>query len=84
MLQVFLSGAFYQLPPMTVFTLAGHQIDLFDVFPATHGFSALQQVLTYGANLKEVGFRLGATLILSMIYFAVGVLIFQRRQMQSN
>ncbi len=84
MLQVFLSGAFYQLPPMTVFTLAGHQIDLFDVFPATHGFSALQQVLTYGASLKEIGFRLGATLILSIVYFAVGVLIFQRRQMQSN
>jgi ABC-2 type transport system permease protein len=84
MFQVFLSGAFFQLPPMTVFTLAGHQIDLFDVFPATHGFSALQQVLTYGAGLKEVGFRLGATLILSLAYFAVGVMVFQRRQMQSS
>lgn len=84
MLQVFLSGAFFQLPPMTVFTLAGHQIDLFDIFPATHGFSALQQVLTYGADLKEIGFRLGATLILSLAYFAVGVMVFQRRQMQSS
>ncbi|MCP4540231.1 MAG: ABC transporter permease [Chloroflexi bacterium] len=84
MLQVFLSGAFYQLSPMTVFTLAGHQIDLFDVFPATHGFSALQQVLAYGAGLKDIGFRLGAALILSIVYFAAGVVIFQRRQMQSN
>ncbi len=79
-----MSGQVAKSPSMTVFTLAGHQIDLFDVFPATHGFSALQQVLTYGAGLKEIGFRLGATLILSTAYFAVGVIVFQRRQMRGN
>ncbi|MBN2006521.1 MAG: ABC transporter permease [Anaerolineae bacterium] len=79
MIQVFLSGAFFQLPPITLFTLAGHPIDLFDVFPATHGFSALQQVLTYGASLSQVTFRLGATLLLSGVYFIVGVWIFRRR-----
>jgi len=82
MLQVFLSGAFFQLPPMTVLTLAGHQIDLFDVFPATHGFLALQQVLTYGAGPGEVLFRLGATLVLSGLYFVVGVSVFRRWQMR--
>ena len=51
MLQVFLSGAFYQLSPLTMFVVAGHQIDLFDIFPATHGLLALQQVLVYGAGL---------------------------------
>jgi ABC-2 type transport system permease protein len=84
MTQVFLSGAFYQLPPITIFTLAGHQIDLFDIFPATHGFLALQQVLSYGAGLKEIGFRLGATLVLSVLYFVIGVVIFQRLQMRDN
>jgi ABC-2 type transport system permease protein len=84
MFQVFLSGAMYPLPPMTLFTLAGHQIDLFDAFPVTHGFLALQQVLNYGAGLREIGFRLGATLFLSVLYFAVGVVIFQRRQMHST
>lgn len=84
MIQVFLSGSFYQLPPMTVFTLAGHQIDLFDVFPATHGFLALQQVLCYGAGLQEASFRLGATLVLSVLYFGVGVTVFQRLQMQNR
>jgi ABC-2 type transport system permease protein len=84
MMQVFLSGSFYQLPPLTIFTLASHQIDLFDVFPATHGFMALQQVLSYGAGLSEIGFRLGATLVLSALYFVAGVLIFQRRQMRDS
>lgn len=84
MFQVFLSGSMYPLPPLTLFTLAGHQIDLFDAFPATHGFLALQQVLNYGMGLREIGFRLGATLLLSVLYFAIGVVIFQRRQMRSE
>jgi ABC-2 type transport system permease protein len=81
MIQVFLSGSFYQLPPLTMFSLAGHQIDVFDIFPATHGFRALQQVLTYGDGLSEIGFRLGATLLLSMVYFAIGVIVFQKTKM---
>ncbi len=84
MLQVFLSGSFYQLPPFTLFTLAGHPIDLFDLFPATHGFLALQQVLSYGAGLRDIAFRLGATLVLSILYFGVGVAVFQRLQMRDK
>jgi ABC-2 type transport system permease protein len=84
MFQVFLSGSMYPLPPLTMFTLAGHEIGLFDVFPASHGFLALQQVINYGMGLREIGFRLGMTLFLSALYFAVGVVIFQRRQMQSQ
>jgi ABC-2 type transport system permease protein len=84
MLQVFLSGAFYQLPPLTIFTLASHQIDLFDIFPATHSFLALQQVLTYGNNLSQIAFRLVTALLLSGIYFVVGVMIFQKKQMAEN
>jgi ABC-2 type transport system permease protein len=82
MIQVFLSGAFYQLPPITLFTLLDHQIDLFDIFPATHGFNALQQVLTYGYGLREIAFRLTATLILSTLYFIAGLVIFDRLQMR--
>jgi ABC-type multidrug transport system permease subunit len=82
MLEVFVSGSFFALPPLTLFTLAGHQIDLFDVFPATHGFMALQQVLTYGAGLSEIGFRVGAMLLLSALYFGLGVIVFHQRQMR--
>ena len=82
MLQVFLSGAFYQLPPITIFTLAGHQIDLFDVFPAKHGFLALQQTLTFGDGLDAISFRLGATLVLSAISAAAGIALFHHYAMR--
>jgi ABC-2 type transport system permease protein len=82
MLQVFLSGSFYQIPPMTMFTLAGHQIDLFDIIPATHGFFSLQQVLSFGAEFRDIAFRLGATVLLSAVYFWVGVVVFRRLKMR--
>jgi ABC-2 type transport system permease protein len=81
MLQVFVSGAFYQLPPLTLFTVLGHQIDLFDIFPASHAFSALQQVLSFGAGVQEVAFRLGAVMLLSGLYFSAGVFVFHRVKM---
>jgi len=84
MIMVFFSGAVYQLPPLTVFTLAGHQIGVFDLLPATHGFLALQQVLTYGAGLREIAFRLGVTMVLSLLYFALGVFAFQRLKMRDQ
>jgi ABC-2 type transport system permease protein len=84
MLQVFLSGAFYEMPPLTIFTVGGHPIGLFDVFPATHGLLALQQVFNYGASLSQVAFRLGATLILSVIILVAGVAIYHRQQMRSR
>jgi ABC-type transport system involved in multi-copper enzyme maturation permease subunit len=80
MLQVFLCGSFFPLPPLTVFTVAGHEIGAFDFIPATHGLLALQQVLISGAGFGQVAFRLAAALGLSLFYFGVGIVIFSWRQ----
>jgi ABC-2 type transport system permease protein len=82
MIQVFFSGAMFQLPAMTVFTLAGYQIGFYDIFPATHGFLALQQVLVYGAGLQDIAFRLGMTFLLSLVYLVSGIVVFQRLKMR--
>jgi len=82
MVEVFLSGSWFSLPAMTLFTIGGHAIDVFDIFPATSGFMALQQVLVYGAGLGEIAFRLGVTLLVSGFYFVIGILVFQRLQMR--
>jgi ABC-2 type transport system permease protein len=80
MLQVFLSGAFFAMPSPTLFTLFGHQVGALDFLPSTHGMLALQQVLSGGAGLGQVAFRVGAALILSVLYFLLGVWIFSSRQ----
>ena len=78
MIQVFLSGAFFAMPTPILFTWMDHPINLFDFLPASHGMLALQQVLSGGANLAEVGFRCTATLLLSLFYFFLGVLVYRK------
>jgi len=77
MLQVFLSGAFFAISGPILFTIGSHAVGPFDLLPATHAMQALQQVLTGGASLTQVNFRLTATAILSILYFLLGVVIFE-------
>jgi ABC-2 type transport system permease protein len=80
--QLIVCGAFFTLPPMALFEVSGHPIGPFDVFPATHGMLALQQVLSYGDGAPQVAFRVGATLLLSLFYLAAGVAIFGRARLR--
>jgi ABC-type multidrug transport system permease subunit len=84
MLQVFLCGAFFALPSSTLFTLNGHEIGVFDFLPATHGMLALQQVLSGQAGLSDIAFRLAAMTLLAILYFAIGILVFGRKQMRQQ
>jgi ABC-2 type transport system permease protein len=78
MIQVFLSGAFFAMPLPILFTWLEHPIAVFDFIPASHGMLALQQVLVGGAALAEVIFRVAATLLLSLLYFGIGILVYRR------
>jgi ABC-2 type transport system permease protein len=76
MLQVFVSGSFFPIPASPLFHLFGHEIAWNDLFPATHAMTALQQAVTYGADLGQIGFRLAATLVLSLLFFLIGALFY--------
>ncbi len=84
MLQVFISGSFFAMPALTLFTIGGYEIGAFDFIPASHGLLALQQVLIGGAGLSEVAFRIAAMTVLSVVYFAAGVWVFGRAQMRAK
>jgi len=77
-LMMFFSGVIYPLPKITLFTLGGHEIGLYDFLPPTHAVAALNKILTLGAGLGQVTYELSALAILSLIYFCAGVWLFQR------
>jgi ABC-2 type transport system permease protein len=79
---MFLSGAIFPIPKTVIFTLGGQEIGLYDLLPPTHAVVALNKVLTLGAGLDEVAYELGALLVLSIAYFAIGVWLFQRTQLR--
>jgi hypothetical protein len=70
-------------PTFTLFRLAGHEIGALDSLAATHGMQSLQLVLSSRAGLSEVAFRLAAMAVLSLLYFILGVIFFQRTQMRA-
>jgi ABC-2 type transport system permease protein len=81
---MFFSGAIYPLPRTALFTLGGHAVAIYDFIPATHAVVALNKVLTLGAGLGQVAYELIALVVLSAVYFAAGVWLFQRRHLRRS
>lgn len=81
---MFLTGAAFPLPRMNLFTLAGRSFALPDLLPPTHAVVALNKIFTLGAGLDQVAFELTALTLLSVLYFGLGVWLFQRTQMRAN
>jgi ABC-2 type transport system permease protein len=81
-LLMFFSGAVYPVPKVPLFTLGSIEVGLYDLLPATHAVTALNKVLALGSGLGDVVYELSALLILSLLYFSVGVWLFQRTQMR--
>ena len=82
-LMMFFSGIIYPMPKITVFTLGGYAVGLYDILPTTHAVAALNKVLTLGASLNDVFFELMALTLLSMLYFVIGVWMFSRIHLRS-
>jgi ABC-2 type transport system permease protein len=80
---MFFSGVIYPIPKVRLFTFAGRTVGLYDILPPTHAVVALNKIMNLGAGLSEVLYELGALLVLSAAYFAIGVWIFQRRHMRA-
>ncbi len=79
---MFFTGAVFPIPPMPLFTVAGRTIGMFDFLPPTHAIVALNKVLTLGAGLKDVVYELCVLLILSALYFGIGVWLFNKLRLK--
>jgi ABC-2 type transport system permease protein len=76
-LLMFFSGVIMPIPKVTLFTLGGQAVGLYDILPPTHAVAALNKILTLGAGLGDVTYELTALVILSLVYLAIGMGLFQ-------
>ncbi len=81
---MFFSGAVYPLPRVRFFEVAGRVISLYDVIPATHAVVALNKILTLGTGLIDVLYEFISLIVLSALYFAIGIWLFHRRHMKTS
>lgn len=80
---MFFSGAVYPLPRIRFFEFAGQVVSIYDVIPSTHAVVALNKILTLGVGLGGVLYELVSLVVLSILYFAIGIWIFHRRHMRA-
>jgi len=81
---MFFSGVIYPVPKVTLFSLAGHTVGLYDILPATHAVAALNKILNLGVDLEGVLYELTSLALLSIGAFAFGVWLFGRRHMRAG
>ena len=79
---MFFSNAIFPIQKVPLFTLGGRLISLWDFLPPTHAVVALNKVLNLGVGLEDVVYELSALIILSVLYFALGVWLFNRVHMK--
>jgi ABC-2 type transport system permease protein len=65
-----------------LFTIAGRSVALADFLPPSHAVVALNKIFTLGAGFGDVLYELTALVILTGLYFGVGVWLFQLTQMR--
>jgi ABC-2 type transport system permease protein len=80
---MFFSGGMFPLPQINLFTMGGHVFNITDILPTSHVVSAFNKIMNFGLGLTDVSFEILAILVLTGIYFAVGVWLFQRRHMNA-
>ncbi|HUX38115.1 MAG TPA: ABC transporter permease [Rectinemataceae bacterium] len=72
------------IPSPILFTLAGRPIGLSSLFPMSFGVKALEGMMNYGRRPAELGFELGAMALLSVFWFALGLVLYGRRHLGSR
>jgi ABC-2 type transport system permease protein len=78
----FLSGAFFPIPEVDLFRVGDRVVQIYDILPTTHAVRAMRKVLTFGQGPQEVAFELAALLVLSVLFFLLGVVLYRRAHLR--
>ena len=65
-----------------MFNIGEQVVGLYDILPPTHAVAALNKVFVLGAGVGEIWYELAGLLILTVIYFLIGVWLFQRTHLR--
>ena len=76
---MFFSDCVMPLPKINILNILGNQIYLNDILPTATATRALNKVLIYNSGFTDIQFELLWMIIVSCIYFGIGVLLFKRK-----
>ncbi len=79
---MFFSGGVYPIPRILIGKIAGFNVSIYDILPPTHAVVALNKILTLGSGIDGVIYELVSLIVLTLVYYGIGIWFFQRRHMQ--
>jgi ABC-2 type transport system permease protein len=82
-LLMFFTGAAFPMEGGRLFKIGGYQVMLNDILSPKFAVEALHKVLISGRQVKETLPDMGALLLLTLLYFVIGVWLFRRRHMRA-
>lgn len=79
---MFFTGAAFPLKSRTLFMVAGYPVNIQGLMTPTHAVSALNKTLIMEMNLKAVIPEIVLIILLTILYFIIGSLIFRNRHLK--
>ncbi len=81
---MFFTGAAFPLKSDPLFTIAGYPFTIQGIMSPTHAISALNKALVMNMDFISIVPEIIAILILTLIYFVIGALIFKHRHLRTK
>lgn len=76
-----LSGA-VPIPRINILSFGNHSISVSDIFPTTTAMTALKLVMDQGKGLNDVMFEIIMMIVVTIIYFILGIYLFNQKHMK--
>jgi len=81
-LLMFFSESMIPLPRLTLLQVLGHTYYVNDILPTSLAVRAFNKILNFNTGIGDLGFELAGIVLLTIVYFIVGVWFFRRRHMR--
>lgn len=82
LLFMFFTGAAFPINSKTLFTIAGYSINIQGLMTPTHAISALKKTLIMNMDFTSIIPELISILLLTILYFIIGAIIFKKRHLK--
>ena len=74
---MFFTNSMFPLPRNEI--ISGFAIN--DILPPTHAVNALNKIFTFGVGLKDIAYEIIMLVILTAVYYAIGIYYFKKKHL---
>ena len=83
-MMVIVSGAMYPMPRAPLAVIGGRTIQVYDLLPPALASEALRRILIFGDSIGDLVYEILGLLILSIIIFLVGIVMYQKLKLEKS